>query len=171
MAEKLRAIRWLGAFGAANDRKGVLHIDRPDDKDRPRRVVRPGEPIKDPKNLAVLGAARIQELVDEGQAEYLDALEKLGVDELLNRENVKDDSTPGELKAAEDAAIEASKKNTAAKALAENVKPDDSRVTGAGMNAAGYQTVSAPQSPAPEAPKAPTPPAADDLLGGPAGVL
>ena len=171
MAEKLRAIRWLGAFGAANDRKGVLTIPRPHDKIRPVAVVRPGETIKDPKNLAALGDDRIAELVAEGQAEYLDLLEKMGVTELLNRENVKDDSSPAEIKASEEAAIEAVRKNVGAKALAENVKPDDSRVTGAGMNAAGYQTQAAPVSPAPEAPKSPTPPAADDLLGGPAGVL
>jgi hypothetical protein len=42
----------------------VLHIGT--------KVFAPGDEIKSPEDLEALGAARIQELVDEGQAQYLD---------------------------------------------------------------------------------------------------
>ena len=165
MAEKLRAFRWLGAFGAANDRKGVLHIDRPDDRERPRRVVRPGETVKDIKNLEVIGAARIAELVADGQAEYLDLLEKMGAEELLNKDRVADDSSKQEIEAAENAAAEAARMNIAKKAQAETARPNDARVTGAtagptGMTVPAAAPVSVPQPS----------PVADDILGGSAGV-
>jgi hypothetical protein len=74
MTTKLHVIRWLGSIGVLIDSKGramtdgvpagVLHIGS--------KVFAPGDEIKSPEDLEALGAARIQELVDEGQAQYLD---------------------------------------------------------------------------------------------------
>ena len=165
MAEKLRAFRYLGAFGAPDDRKGVLHIDRPDDKIRPRRVVRPGELVKDPLNLEKLGAARIQELVDEGQAEYLDVLEKLGFEAALAKGKVGDDSSKEEVDTAAQAATDAAKMNIGKKAIADaqiasGAAQSDARLTGESMGPGGNRV-------------APTPPISTDpepdILGGAAG--
>jgi hypothetical protein len=75
MSEKLRAIRWLGSAGVSVDAhgsayrngipSGVLHLGK--------RIVHPGEEIKDPAELSLLGAARIEELCFMLQAQYLDS--------------------------------------------------------------------------------------------------
>ena len=161
MAEKLRPFRYLGAFGDPGDRKGVLHIDRPDDHERPRRVIRPGDIVKDVLNLEKLGAERIAELVKDGHAEYLDVLEKLGVENLMKKANVTDDSSEKEIELSESAASDAAKVNIGKKALADKqvesgAAQTDSRITGESMGIGG-------RTPA-------TPPTSivdDDTLGGP----
>jgi hypothetical protein len=95
MAEpKLRAFRWLGTR-RAEGAVGVLQIRRDDGR---VVVVPPHIPgqiereciVRDPTNLAALGAARIEELVKSGQAEYINLVD--GALEMFR----KDD--PGALK-------------------------------------------------------------------------
>lgn len=107
MADKPKAFRWLG-FHSENDigaRLGVLHIQRADGT---RKVIAVGKIVKEAEDLAALGAERIEELVKAGKAEFMSLLEKLGVEELLGRENPKSDLSPDEQKKAEEAAQSAS---------------------------------------------------------------
>jgi hypothetical protein len=153
--EKAKPFRWLGEHGPMNDRKGDLHIQRPDGD---RRIIFPGKLVKDSVNLEALGARRVDEFVKEGKAEYLDALEKLGIGEVSQ---VQTDALPGETETAENAAATASSMNASFRAIAENRAaaglPPDSRTTGESLGVAGRVQA---QAPAPDA---------SDLLGGAAG--
>ena len=148
-----RAFRWIGQHGPMNDRKGDLHIQRPDGD---RRIVFPGQTVKDPVNLEVIGAKRVDEFVKAGTAEYLDVLEKMGIGEV---DKVSTDATPEEQTLAQDAAATASSMGENLRALAEarvaDGRANDSRITGASLGPAGRSIESAPEAP--------------DLLGGPAG--
>lgn len=167
MAEaKLRAFRYLGQHGPDNDRKGVLHIARPDGQ---TRVIFPGKTVKDPVNLAALGAARIAELVDSKEAQYLDFFEKLaakdGIDSVFEQAGtIGHDSSEREVKATETAAQDARTRVDTMAAAAKTQAPA-SPASGGSMSPAGIVTQTAPASPAPA-----TPAADDDILGGaPAG--
>ena len=65
MAEKLRAIRWLGTSGVGIDKHGsAFRAGQPSGVLRlGTRNVHPGEIIDKQEELALLGAARIEELV------------------------------------------------------------------------------------------------------------
>lgn len=118
MADELRAFRWLGSSGfvVTADGKvlkdgpsasGVLHLWRPDGK---TRVVRPGQIVRDPEGLALLGQARIEELVNEGMVIYVkpNALEDC---------EIKDDLSPQEILGAQEAPNLAAERSKASAAL------------------------------------------------------
>jgi hypothetical protein len=71
MAEKLRAIRWLGTSGVGIDKHGsAFRAGQPSGVLRlGTRNVHPGEIVDKQEDLALLGAARIKELIFMQQAQ------------------------------------------------------------------------------------------------------
>ena len=108
-----RPFRWIGQHGPENDRKGDLHIQRPEGD---RRIIFPGQTVKDIVNLTALGAARVDDFVKSGCAQYLDVLEKMGIGEVGK---ISTDATEEEKAVASDAANTAASMNQNLKALAE----------------------------------------------------
>ena len=125
MDEKLQAFRWRGP--------GALHIQRPTGE----RIVVPaykaGEIeklciVKDPENLAALGAARIAEFIKNSQAEAVN-----WVDNLANM--IRDDSGPdlADAKQAQEIATESA---AVSKSRADQAKADkDAKVPGSDTGA------------------------------------
>jgi hypothetical protein len=107
MANKLRAVRWLGTSGTLIDSRGeaipdgvpsgVLHL-----RDR---IVYPGEEITAPEELAEIGEARIEELVQLQRLQYIDSSPK-------PKAEIRDESSPRE-KALADLAFKEAKKYSA----------------------------------------------------------
>lgn len=143
MAEKLRPFRWRGEHGPAEDRKGALHIRWRDGETV--RVIHPGETVKLRENLEALGAKRIAEFVAKGYADYLDVLERLGVDEILKSERVTSTASDDEKVEAQAAAEDATQNRVALEGLARTRKKegraDDARITGASLGEAGPTVV------------------------------